>query len=618
MMLSIRETHAPRLHRVARSVVFWGACSVLAMPAVGEVAECTVSFAQGIPALCYGDCNRDGDVTVDEMILVSRLALGTAPYADCALADESRDGVVTVDELVGAVVNGLEGCAPAPNESDDECPGGREFCNVAGEIGLDALSFGKGAAFVDVDGDDFDDIWASDSDQRQDDTYGLSRLYRNMGDGTFAPMDLGIDSEHLRYNWAASFADYDNDGDPDVLLVNGGFAGKAQLYLYRNDLETTGAFTDVSAESGISRAVEQWFGASWADYDGDGLLDVVVVQQVGRVWLYRGLGEGRFEDVTAAARIDPAIDRVGGQNPVWFDYDDDGDLDLYLAGTVKPYLYENRGDGTFDDVSHVVEFELTPPLPVPGVFAAAAADFDQDGRDDLYLGRWTLQDYVFLNRGGGRMVKVGRDVGLDMAVGGQDDFENTMGLAVGDIDNDGAPDVLIGTGNPSNRYPDLVFCNHLDGRFGFHFSRCSDFVVEGHGGSQTHGIALGDPDRDGDTDIFFSIGGMAGSEGVVPAPGSHALDAFYRSAPTETRNTVFARLEGTTSNRDAIGATIRVDGSDTHYARVRSTQGFQSQNSAWKGMTLGAADHGTLAIRWPSGAECEVRVFSGDRIRITE
>jgi len=618
------------LARVAARLAMAATVCTPAAPAMAApLGDCVVVPARASVSPCFGDCVGDGEVTVDEIIRAVGVVLGEQPLDVCATADESRDGAVTVDELVGSVRRSLQGCPDlSPEAIVERCPDGEEVCNVAAAVGLDRMSFGKGAAFVDIDGDDYEDIWAADSDQRAGASFGVSTLYYNRRNGTFVPVDFGIDEAHLWFNWSGSFADADNDGDPDLLLVNGGFAGPGRLYFYRNDLDVAGRFTDVTPATGIADRRTGWWGASWADFDGDARLDFVVVPRDGRPRLYRNLGDLRFEDVSVATGIVGDREFANMQNPVWFDYDRDGDLDLYLAGLTDTYLFRNDWPAGFVDVSAVVSVAGADatPIPIEAVFAAAAADFNQDGWEDLYLGRWSLQDYVLINRGDGTFERYGREVGLDMLIGdpfgaGDEDpngYENTMGLAVGDIDDDGAPDVLVGTGNPILRSPDIVFCNEFEDPSAWSFRRCSDFVVAGHGDGQTHGIALGDPDRDGDTDIFFSIGGMTGSQGMHAAPGSRSRAAFYRRTPADAPSTVAIRLEGTTSNRDAVGATIRIDGGSTRYYTVRSSQGFQSQNSAWTTVALGAADFGTATVRWPSGHECRLTVFAGERVRVRE
>src|SRR5262249_26227438 len=161
--------------------------------------------------------------------------------------------------------------------------------------------------------------------------------------------------DDLKLNWEGSWADYDNDGDPDVLLVNGAThadnAPGEPLALYRNDLSTSGRFTAVTDTAGITHEQAAWWGASWADYDLDGWLDFVVVPERGRVWLSHNRGDGPFEEFAAAQGIDVNWPYDDGKNPVWFDYDLDGYPDLYLAAMGGHRLYHNDHGQGFTDVT---------------------------------------------------------------------------------------------------------------------------------------------------------------------------------------------------------------------------------------------------------------------------
>lgn len=572
-------------------------------------------------SVCVGDCGGEGDVTVNEIVSGLQVSLGTAPIDACPRFDLDRDEAVTVDEIVRGVSHALGGCPRTG--SNLACPHGDTMCNLAPEAGLANPAFGKGAAFVDVDDDGWDDIWASDSDARSGPDYGISTLYRNQGDGTFRPFDLGINPEDLYLNWAASFADYDNDGDQDVLLMNGGYGGDSSLVIYRNDLSDHGRFTRASEDTRLDAGIETWWGAMWADYDLDGWLDFAVTPVEGRAVLYHSLGDGTFERVPILPNPDSEPTREDMKNPVWFDYDVDGYPDLYVAGPA-PSLYHNEGDGTFTDVSKMAN--LGDLRAVPYVFAAAAEDFNQDGFPDLYLGRFMLQDLILLNDGGAGFTVHDRDAGIDKVVGtpqsplGYDDpnwAENTMGLGVGDFDEDGRPDVFLGTGNPYRKYLDLIYCNTGTAGGALAFERCSDPIVRGHGEKQTHGIVLGDADRDGDVDVFFNIGGMRVFRGIQP-PESRDPHAFYVRERRAERRTATVHLEGTRSNRDAIGARIRVEGSEVHHYTVKSSQGFQSQNSAWTVVALGTQEKATVTVQWPNGGECDARLWSGDRVVLRE
>lgn len=531
----------------------------------------------------------------------------------------------------------LAGCAPtswpagmegpeAPSPVPPELPGlvgadqvrdarptperpGCTFCEEAEARGLlvDGPAYGRGASWTDVDGDGWEDLWQSDTGSAYQGHARTSRLYRNRGDGTFEPLELGIRVEDLLANWTGSWGDYDNDGDPDLFLANGGYSQPVPSALYRNDLAEAGQFTNVTGPAGLSPQPAQWWSAAFADYDGDGFLDLVVSAIAGPLALYHNEQDGTFRDRTRMLGLrDPSGDT---KNPVWFDFDNDGDPDLYVASTTDHVLFRNEG-GTFNDVTRSL---LDPTGVGVPVFAAAAADFDQDGWEDLYLGRWDQQGYVLLNQGGLAFRAVGADVGLDMQLFPVTS-ENTMGLTVGDLGDDGWPEILIGPGRPSSTGVPIVYCNE-GAPLGFH--RCGEDFVAGQGEARNHGVALADPDHDGDLDVFWNLGGHVEHD-LETGEDTTDLAAFYVQRPEREPRTAVVHLVGTVSNRDAIGARLAVEGTETRYYTVHGMQGFPAQNSAWLPVSLGDSPGGTVRVEWPSGLESVTEVRRGDRLEIVE
>lgn len=377
-----------------------------------------------------------------------------------------------------------------PTFPDFTCADGMDACNEAELAGLYSMfGYGRGAAWVDVDGDGWDDLFLADCDNRWDaNGYGVSMFFLNRQDGTFRAVpatELGIRDEDLNSTWSGSFSDFDNDGDQDVLLVNGGYSGVSNLALYENRFSEDGTFRSVTAESGIEVAnvlPSNWWGASWADYDSDGRLDVVVTRTDGRALLFHNDDGQRFTEMSEELGV--GVEMEDGKNPVWIDHDADGDPDLYLAGMWQHAFYRNDGGRFFDITGEIFAESLPlpgPPIqaPPPIVFAAAAEDFNQDGLDDLYFGRFDIQDVLLINDGNGGFRYQTTDWGLAMTNAAHTDFsrefENTMGLGVGDLDDDGYPDVFVGTGNPLRAAPDVVFCNQA----GDALVRCTGRVFPG-------------------------------------------------------------------------------------------------------------------------------------------
>lgn len=517
-----------------------------------------------------------------------------------------------------------------PTEPSFSCSDADPYCNRTESAGLrDVIRYGKGAAFVDIDGDGWVDLYAADAERRlREDDWGVSSFYLNNGDGTFRPVDLGISSEDLLSNWNASFADIDNDGDLDMAFASGGYAGASSLSLYENRLREEGRFVSISESANFAELNSRpyrWWGLAWADYDKDGLLDLAVSRVYGPVVLLHNDGDNKFSNVTRAMGIStPDAWNRDGKNIVWFDFDNDGDQDLYFAGIENHMFYENLDGKAFRDITEDI---FSTPFPenlfynkgAPVVFSAAAADFDQDGDEDLYLGRQSEQDLMMFNQGDGTFKMAGTFVGIDTQVVSKaqkdKDFENTMGLGVGDIFDDGWPDVIVGSGDPVRSAEDVVFCNR-----GGTFERCTEVLrgnADGPYRTRTHGVVFGDVNQDGATDIFQNLGGDNWWDRKYDFDSREHGALFIRNAPPDLK-TATLMLEGSVSNRDAIGARIRLDADETHFYTVRSTQAFQSQNDPAIILALGSADEATVQIEWPSGLTTSLDVKAGQRLRVRE
>jgi ASPIC and UnbV/FG-GAP-like repeat len=511
------------------------------------------------------------------------------------------------------------------------CDSKMAYCNRTAEAGLKTVKrYGRGSAFVDVNGDGWDDIFFADTDDGWDrQNQGWSMFFINRKDGTFEPKtagELGIDNRDLIATWNGSFADYDNDGDADLLLASGGYTGKSNLALYRNRIAEGFGFISATNPSGIgllNATPSEWWGSSWADYDRDGFLDVIVTRLNGTPVIFHNNGNGTFKEVAASLGVD--IVMKDGKNPVWLDHDMDGDPDLYIAGLNQHAFYRNDGGSKFTDITREIFPDVLPlpevwPYgPIPIVFSAAAADFNQDGLDDLYLGRWSLQQVVLINDGRGKFKRHTTDWGLVTSLDDTSEttaYENTMGLSVGDLFDDGYPDIYIGTGQPSRAAPDLVFCN----RNGDTFYRCTDRILTGADQvwrTRGHGTVFSDFDHDGDTDFVINLGGHPDYD-AVEGRISPEWPALYVNVRATTAKTATLTLVGTVSNRDAVGARIRVNASGTRYYVIRSMQGFQSQNSRTTVVSLGPSTTAEVEIRWPSGRVQSLSVKAGDRITVNE
>jgi hypothetical protein len=483
------------------------------------------------------------------------------------------------------------------------------FPNVASRLGVDMVGLSGGAIMEDFDGDGLLDLMASAWGMRDQ-----LRYFRNNGDGTFEDRteQAGLVGEVGGLN--LNHADYDNDGDVDVLMLRGAWLqeeGRHPNSLLRN--EGNGTFVDVTEEAGLL-SFHPTQTAAWADFDNDGLLDLFIgnESQVGShpCELYRNNGDGTFTDVAAAVGV---AHEGFVKGVAWGDYDNDGLPDLYLSRMEQPnVLYRNEGPGdggwSFRDVT------AEAGVAEPGrSFPTWFWDYDNDGWEDLLVAPYPgfegdslpeiAADYLGLpceaerprlyrNNRDGTFRDVSREVGLGDAL-------LAMGANFGDLDNDGFLDVYFGTGEPNLRtlVPNRMYRNAAGRAF-------EDVTTSGGFGhlQKGHGIGFGDLDNDGDLDIYAVMGGAY--------PGDVAYNALFLN-PGHGNRWLTLDLVGTRSNRSAIGARIRVtvttEDGEREIHRTVGTGGSFGSSSLRQEIGLGRA----VAIReirvtWPAGGPDQV------------
>jgi len=519
-----------------------------------------------------------------------------------------------------------------PSTFDSEEPF-LKFIDVAAGAGVDHRDLMGGVVIDDFDGDGIFDIIVSSNDP----TSGL-RYFAGTGDGNFTERSQEAGFEGLLGGANLVQADYDNDGALDLLVLRGawlGYRGRHPKSLLRN--EGDGTFSDVTFEAGLGRVHYPSQSADWADYDNDGDLDLFVGNEAAEEFIYvcelfRNEGDGTFTDVAREAGV-----RNGGfsKGVAWGDFDNDGWQDLFVSNyNQSNRLYRNLGDGTFADLA--TESGVIAPW---SSFSVVAADFDEDGILDLFVGA-TTPLHKGLAHGGpftdeleplGNTIKSMLDLPNEGEPGrlyrglGDMRFEDvteawgldrvllSASLGLGDADGDGYQDLYIGMAYPGYEglMPNMMFRNREGSSF------VDVTTAGGLGHLQKAGaIAFADIDADGDQDIFVNTGGMYGGDQfgdalfANPGSGAHWLDIH---------------LVGTRSNRSAIGARLKIDVQEDGEVRtIHRTIGSGRSYGAgplrqWVGLG-DATQADRIEITWPATGMTQVleNVSADQRLEVVE
>jgi len=504
---------------------------------------------------------------------------------------------------------------------------GIHFTHNSGRAGKKFLpeTLGSGCAFFDADGDGWPDILLINSkDWAPRGRKSLSALYRNNHNGTFSDITAGSGLDVEMYALGVAIGDFDNDGRDDVYIT--ALDGD---HLFHN--EGGGKFRDVTAASGIRNAS---FGtsAAWLDYDRDGKLDLFVANYVqwtpkADLWcsldgatksyctpesykgtsckLYHNLGGGKFEDVSQKAGIAESTSKSLGITV--FDYNNDGWPDIFVANDTQPNkLYRNNKNGTFTEEGMAAGVSFGEDGVARGAMGTDAADYDRSGLPDLLVGNFSNQMLgLYHNEGTGLFV----DEAPSSTVGRASLLSLAFGVFFFDYDLDGYPDIFAANGHieeeigrvqPKVQYKEapLLFRNLGKRRFenvtaamGPAFSRP---IV-------ARGAAYADFDRDGDLDVLIST--------------NHGPAYLYRNDGGNRNKFLCVRLVGTKSNRDGIGAVIRLESpSGKQWRAVHSGSSYCSQSDLAVTFGLGKDPTVTaLEIEWPSGAKQRLTNVEADQ-----
>ena len=526
---------------------------------------------------------------------------------------------------------------PAIRFTDVTREAGLHYTHNNGAFGKKYLpeTMGPGCAFIDYDNDGYPDaLIVNGEDFPGHALHGRTtlKLYHNNGNGTFTDVTARSGLANISmYGLGVAVGDYDNDGYDDVFITALG-----QNHLFHNN--HNGTFTDVTRQAGMWGTNEFSTSAAWVDYDRDGKLDLVVANYVewsekadiyctldgshksyctpesykgASVRLWHNLGNGRFEDASAKSGLFDNSSKSLGISIL--DYDNDGWPDIAVANDTQPNkLYRNNHNGTFSERAVQAGVAFSEDGVARAGMGVDSADYDRSGRASLLISNFSNQMIsLYHNEGKGLFVDEASrsEIGKDSLL--------TLGFACFfyDYDLDGWPDVFIADGHIEPdiervqkrikyRQPPHVFRNNGHGN-GFTEVTASlgpSFSVA----RVARGAAYADIDNDGDLDLLMTTNGG-------PA-------YLYRN-DGGTNHSLRIKLVGTKSNRDGIGAVVRVNsGQDKQWQMMKSGGSYLSSNELVLTFGLGADSKAdAVEIAWPSGQVDKLsNVEAGQTITVEE
>jgi len=521
--------------------------------------------------------------------------------------------------LLGSLPIPAAAAAPDPGFrlSNVTTPAGIDFQHNTGAFGAKYLpeTLGSGCAFLDYDADGWLDIllingmdWPGH--KRRSTTL---QLYRNNRNGTFSDVTRQAGLAVEMYGMGVAVADYNNDGFPDILVTAVG-----QNRLFQNTGK--GHFVDVTDKAGLGGRSSFSTSALWFDYDRDGLLDLFVCNYVkwspehdvfctvdgthksyctpeayrgSTCWLFHNRGDGTFEDVTARSGIFDTTSKSLGVALI--DTDRDGWPDLLVANdTQSNKLYRNQRNGTFDDIAVRAGVAFSEDGRSRAGMGVDVADFDNSGAPGIAITNFD-NEMIALYRPNSNGTYT--DAAFKTGVGQASRSSLGFGCAFLDINLDGRLDLLAVNGhidetvrniksNIGYAQPPHLFLN--EGRPGFRDvakEAGADFAAPKVG----RGAAYGDFDRDGDVDILITT--------------NNGPAALYRNDLTNGNRSLRLHLTGTKSNRDAIGAVVHLTTPDATQTRmVKTGSSYLSQSELPLTFGLAKRDKADrVVIEWPSG-----------------
>jgi hypothetical protein len=512
---------------------------------------------------------------------------------------------------------------------------GINFRHNSGAYGGKLLpeTLGSGCAFLDYDADGYQDILLVNSMDWPGRKRGHStlKLYKNNRNGTFSDVTRAAGLDIELYGMGVAVGDYNNDGFPDILITCVG-----QNHLFRNTGK--GTFRDVTKSSGLAGRQAFSTSALWFDYDRDGHLDLFVCNYVNwspehdvfcsldgknrsyctpeayrgeTCWLFHNRGDGTFEDVTASSGIFDTSSKSLGV--AMLDFDQDGWPDLFVANDTQPNkLYRNLRNGKFKDAAVEAGLAFSADGKARAGMGVDVGDFENSGRPGIAITNFDNEMVgLYRSPAAGQF----DDVSISSGVGGPSKTTLGFGCAFADLDLDGRLDLVVANGhiddtvrnirgNVGYAQPPHLFLNRGNGKF--------QDVAGINGGDfaaprVSRGLAFADFDLDGDIDLLLTT--------------NNGPAYLFRNDLDSGNRALRLRLIGAKSNRDAIGAVVRISVNGQSQMRtVRGGSSYLSQSELPLTFGVGKSDKiDRITVEWPSGTNQEFKnISSGKTYELTE
>ncbi len=536
-----------------------------------------------------------------------------APGSGCAFLDYDNDGWLDIYLVNGSTYEALQNKAPAPHAALFHNNRDGTFTDVTAKAGVSNGRWGQGVCIGDFDNDGWEDIYVTN--------FGKNRLYHNNGDGTFTDIaeraGVAVDS----WTTGCAFGDYDGDGRLDLFVA--GYVdfdlnhlpppavAESTPSLDRKGTDQgnpTSPQQDQAAAGGVGAAYSM--GANYCQYRGQRVMCGPRGLKGARDHLFHNNGDGTFSDVSEKAGVsDPK--GLYGFGVAWFDFDDDGKLDLIVANDSTPnYLYRNRGDGTFEDVSYGSGAALNENGREQAHMGVAIGDYDNDGRDDIHITNFADDSNVLYHNDDGKNFS---DVTFPSGIGEITIPYLGWGTNFLDYDNDGWPDLFVANGHVYPQVDNTGWNTSYKQRALLFRNLKTKFAEIGSSGGaalntprSSRGSATGDFDNDGGVDLLLN--NMDDSPALLRNDGASIVGHWLQ-----------IRLIGSAAQkcpRDAIGSVVFCTANGVRMrGEVASGRSHMSQSDLRVHFGLGPATKiDRLEVRWANGRAVEYKIPKVDSI----